>query len=194
MCVYVYMLVCLSPSPSSAAMSGTHIHKHKHTHPANVVDIVALNVLDHVDLHLVEKVQRLVAHGLAQDALLDEEDVAARLLDLLAHVHNVVALLLEHAVHLRVVRDNHLVVKLHTEARNKRGNKNKNKSKNKTSKEWVTHTHTHTHTHTQIGTKDTRNTKREQQTSVFGAERQNCTSAILALSWLSRPLMRCEKW
>mmetsp|Transcript_33852 Transcript_33852/g.74291 ORF Transcript_33852/g.74291 Transcript_33852/m.74291 type:complete len:275 (+) Transcript_33852:605-1429(+) len=67
---------------------------------ADELNVVALNVLDHQDLHLGQKVERELVHRVAQDGLLDEDDVCAALLDLLAQVEDVLALLFEDAVHL----------------------------------------------------------------------------------------------
>ena len=54
--------------------------------------------LDHEDLHLGEEMQRELVDRVAQDRLLDEQHVAAALLHLLAHVEDVLALLLEDPV------------------------------------------------------------------------------------------------
>ena len=70
---------------------------------ADELDLVALNVLDDHDLELGQKVQRELVDGVAQDGLLDQQDVAARLLDLLGQLQDVLALLLQDAVHLLVV-------------------------------------------------------------------------------------------
>jgi len=73
-------------------------------------DLVTLDVLDDEDLELGEEVQRDVVDGVAQDRLLDEQDVAAPLLDLLAELKNVSALLLDDLVHLPVVVDDDRVI------------------------------------------------------------------------------------
>ena len=57
------------------------------------LDVLPLDVLDDEDLHLREEVERELVDGVAQDRLLDQQHVAARLGDLLAHVENVLALL-----------------------------------------------------------------------------------------------------
>mmetsp|Transcript_39722 Transcript_39722/g.122315 ORF Transcript_39722/g.122315 Transcript_39722/m.122315 type:complete len:411 (-) Transcript_39722:501-1733(-) len=77
---------------------------------ADELDVVAFDVLDDEDLHLCEEVQRQVVDRVSQDRLLDEQHVAAALLHLLAHVEDVLALLLEDPVHLRVVRDGHVLL------------------------------------------------------------------------------------
>eukprot|EP00962_Isochrysis_galbana_P000699 scaffold190_cov112-Isochrysis_galbana.AAC.2 len=77
---------------------------------ADELDVVTLNVLDHQDLHLGQEVEREVGDGVAQDGFLDQQHVAPGLLHLLAHVQDVLALLLEDAVHLRVVRDGHVLL------------------------------------------------------------------------------------
>jgi hypothetical protein len=79
---------------------------------ADELDLFSLNVLDGHDLQLGQKVQGQVVHGVSEDALLDQEDVAARLFDLLADIQQVLALFLENLVHLAVVVDNDLVLHL----------------------------------------------------------------------------------
>jgi hypothetical protein len=53
------------------------------------LNVVALHVRDHHHVHLGQKVQGEVVVGVAQDGLLDEQHVAARLLDLLALAQDV---------------------------------------------------------------------------------------------------------
>ena len=53
------------------------------------VDVFSFDVDDGEDLHFGQEVERHVVHGLAKDRLLDDEDVAARLLNLLHQVQNV---------------------------------------------------------------------------------------------------------
>ena len=72
------------------------------------VDVVSLDVLEDHDLHLGKEVERLFAHSVTEDALLNQQHVAARLLDLLAQLQDVVTLLLDHTVNLLVVLDRHL--------------------------------------------------------------------------------------
>ncbi len=69
--------------------------------------------LDDEGLHLGEEVHGQVADGLAQDGLLDQDDRGAGLLDGLADVEDVLPLVPQHAVHLCVVRHDHLVVQLY---------------------------------------------------------------------------------
>mmetsp|Transcript_41360 Transcript_41360/g.113799 ORF Transcript_41360/g.113799 Transcript_41360/m.113799 type:complete len:399 (+) Transcript_41360:594-1790(+) len=77
---------------------------------ADKLNVLALDVLDDENLHLGEEVEREFVHRVAQDRLLYEEHVAPRLGDLLAHVQDVLALLLEDPVHLRVVRDDDVLL------------------------------------------------------------------------------------
>lgn len=76
------------------------------------LDLVPLNVADGEDLELLEVCERELVGRVAEYRLLDEEDVAARLLDRLAEVEDVEALLLEDLVHLAVVGHDDLVVHL----------------------------------------------------------------------------------
>ena len=75
---------------------------------ADKLHILALNVLHHHDLHLVKEVDGQVGQSVAEDGLLDEENIAAGLLDLLDNVEDVGALLPQHAIHCRVVGYDHL--------------------------------------------------------------------------------------
>ena len=61
-------------------------------------------------LYLGEEVETKVVVRVAEDRLLDEHHVAARLLNLLAEAENVLALLPQDAVHGRVVRYHHVVL------------------------------------------------------------------------------------
>lgn len=77
------------------------------------LDLVPLDVAHGEDLELLEVGEGEFVGRVAEDRLLDEKDVAARLLDRLAEVEDVDALLLEDLVHLTVVGNDNLVVHLH---------------------------------------------------------------------------------
>lgn len=57
---------------------------------------------------------------LPEDGLLDEQDVAARLLDLFDQVEDVGTLLAQHTVHLGIVRHHYLVVHLDYDMRDQK--------------------------------------------------------------------------
>ncbi len=80
------------------------------SHLANVLHVVALDVADHGDAQLLQKVQRQVVDGVPQNALLHEQQVAAGLFDLLAQLQNVLALLPQDLVHLVVLGDDDRVL------------------------------------------------------------------------------------
>ena len=77
---------------------------------ADEVHVVALDVADHHDLSLGEVVEGEVGDGVAEDGLLDQQHVAPARLDLLDDGDDVVALLLQDAVHLLVVAHHHRVL------------------------------------------------------------------------------------
>ena len=79
---------------------------------AHELNVVAFDVLDDHDFHFGEKVKRQLVDGVAQNALLDEKHVAVDGLDFLHNVQNVLALLLEYTIHLRVVVDDDVVFHL----------------------------------------------------------------------------------
>lgn len=81
------------------------------------LDLIALNVSDDQDLHLGKEVKGEIIDSITQDRLLDEQNVATSLLDLLAHVQDVVTLLFQHAVHLLVVGNDDTVVHLKAHVR-----------------------------------------------------------------------------
>ena len=81
------------------------------------LDVVALDVADDHDLQLAQEVETQLVHRVAQNGLLHQQHVAAGLLDLLAHLQNVLALLAQQTVHLRVVVDDHLVVDVRLRSR-----------------------------------------------------------------------------
>ena len=73
-----------------------------------MINILSLYILDNHDLHFVKEVNGEIRESVTEDGLLDKEDVAARLLDLLHYVEDVRALLAQHAVHGSIVGHNHL--------------------------------------------------------------------------------------
>eukprot|EP01137_Pigoraptor_chileana_P023696 Opistho-2@90426 len=77
---------------------------------ADELNLVTLNLGDDHNLHLCQEVEGKVVDGVAENRLLHKEHVAAGLLDLLHKLQNVLALLAENAVHLRIVTDNHSVL------------------------------------------------------------------------------------
>lgn len=50
------------------------------------IDVVALDVAENEDFEFAEEVERELVHRVAQNGLLHQQHVAARLLDLLAHL------------------------------------------------------------------------------------------------------------
>mmetsp|Transcript_7929 Transcript_7929/g.17998 ORF Transcript_7929/g.17998 Transcript_7929/m.17998 type:complete len:237 (-) Transcript_7929:439-1149(-) len=76
------------------------------------LDLVALDVLDHEDLRLGKVVQAELRRRVAEDGLLDEQHVAPARLDLLHQAEDVVALLLENAVHRGIVADNDVILEV----------------------------------------------------------------------------------
>lgn len=79
------------------------------------LDLVALDVLDEQDVEPLEERERHVVDGVAEDGLLDQKDVAVRLLDLLADIQEVRAAFLDHLVHLPIIVDDDCVVHLLSE-------------------------------------------------------------------------------
>ena len=76
------------------------------------IDLVAFDILDNEDVEALEEGERRVVDRVAQDGLLDEQDVAAALFDLLADVQQIGAPLLDDFVHLPVIVDDDCVVHL----------------------------------------------------------------------------------
>mmetsp|Transcript_10330 Transcript_10330/g.25325 ORF Transcript_10330/g.25325 Transcript_10330/m.25325 type:complete len:346 (-) Transcript_10330:113-1150(-) len=85
-------------------------HRHALQGLADELHVVALHVAHHQNLSLGEVVEGEVGDGVAKDALLDEQHVAAARLDFLDEADDVVALLLEDAIHLLVVADDDVVL------------------------------------------------------------------------------------
>jgi hypothetical protein len=85
---------------------------HKINYLANKLNLVALNVLDDQDLELGQEVERKLVHGITENGFLNQNDIAPGLLDLLAKIKKILALLLENAVHLPVIVHNNLVLHL----------------------------------------------------------------------------------
>jgi hypothetical protein len=69
----------------------------------NEFDVDVLNVRDDDYTHLCEEMQAQLVVRVAEDALLCEHDICAALLDLLAHVEDVLPLIAEYAIHGGVV-------------------------------------------------------------------------------------------
>ncbi len=69
----------------------------------NEFDIGVLNVRDDNYTHLREEVQAQLVVHVMEDALLYEHDFRAALLDLLAHVEDVLPLVAEYAIHGHIV-------------------------------------------------------------------------------------------
>lgn len=80
---------------------------------ADEFDFLTLDILDGQDLDAGEEVGGEFVDGVAEDGLLDENDVALGLCDLLDHVEKVGSLFLEDLVHLSVIVDDDLVFHLH---------------------------------------------------------------------------------
>mmetsp|Transcript_30154 Transcript_30154/g.88179 ORF Transcript_30154/g.88179 Transcript_30154/m.88179 type:complete len:417 (+) Transcript_30154:3697-4947(+) len=77
---------------------------------ADELDVRPLDVGDDQDAHLGQEVEAELVVGVAEDGLLDENDVGAGLLDLLALAEDVLALVAEDAVHGGVVGNDDVVV------------------------------------------------------------------------------------
>ena len=73
------------------------------------VDLVSVDIFDDHDVLLCEEVERKVVEGVSQDALLHEDHVAAGHADFLHQVEDVLALLLQDAVHRSVVMHDDVV-------------------------------------------------------------------------------------
>lgn len=77
---------------------------------ADEFDVGAFNVGDDQNAHLGQKVQTEFVVGISQDTLLDQHDICAAFLDLLALTQNVLALVAKDAVHGGVVGNDDVVV------------------------------------------------------------------------------------
>lgn len=80
-------------------------------------DLVPLDVLDDHDLEFGEEVQGELVDSVSEDGFLDQQDVAASLLDLLAQGQEVLTFFLQDLVHLSVVVYYDLVVHLREQFR-----------------------------------------------------------------------------
>ena len=76
------------------------------------LDLVAFHVLDNKDIEALEEGEGDIVDSVAEDRLLNEEDVAVCFLNLLAHVEQILTALLDDLVHLPVVIDHDRVVHL----------------------------------------------------------------------------------
>mmetsp|Transcript_250 Transcript_250/g.434 ORF Transcript_250/g.434 Transcript_250/m.434 type:complete len:327 (-) Transcript_250:170-1150(-) len=73
-------------------------------------DIGSFDVGNNENSHLGQEVQTQFVVCIAEDALLDEDDVCSALFDLFAHVEDVLALVAKYAIHGGVVADDDVVV------------------------------------------------------------------------------------
>ena len=76
------------------------------------INLVAFYVLDSKNVESLEEGERCVVDRVAQDGLLDEQNVAAALFDLLANIQKIGAPLFDDLVHLPVIVDDDGVVHL----------------------------------------------------------------------------------
>ena len=74
--------------------------------------LIAFYVLDGENVEALEEGERGVVDRIAQDGLLDEQNVAAALFDLFANIQQIGAPLLDDLVHLPVIVDDNRVVHL----------------------------------------------------------------------------------
>merc|ERR1712013_633270 len=77
---------------------------------ADEVDLVTFNITDHHNFHLAEEMESLIVDSVAKNGLLNENDIATRLLDLLTNVQDVLSLFTKNTVHLRVIGHDHIVL------------------------------------------------------------------------------------
>lgn len=79
---------------------------------ADKINLASVDVLDNHNLHLGEEVESELGNGLTEDGLLEEQNVCARFLNLLAQVDNVFFLFLKESVHSGVVMDDNVALKI----------------------------------------------------------------------------------
>jgi hypothetical protein len=79
---------------------------------ANELNLVSFNVSDDHNAELGQEVQWQLVDGVTENRFLDQKNVAASSLDLLAQSQNVLSLIAQHSVHLSVVSDDYVVVQL----------------------------------------------------------------------------------
>jgi hypothetical protein len=77
-------------------------------------DFIPLHILHDKDIQALKEVECDVVDGITKDGLLDQENIAVGLLDLFAHVEEVLTTFFDHLVHLSVVVNDDGVVHLMT--------------------------------------------------------------------------------
>ena len=79
---------------------------------ADEVDLASINVLDDHNLHFGEEVEGKLRNCLTEDALLEQQNICARFLNLLAQVDNVFLLFFEETVHGSVIMNNNIALEV----------------------------------------------------------------------------------